>query len=290
MINLSKRHKEIEQLINGPLYSRPLQGPIRQLDLLHKSLLFGELANIVYLHEELVAQTSTYLGFSRYRYIDNDGAQAFVFSNAHDSALVFRGTEPTDFNDIKADLNVVSIVAETVGRVHRGFKKETDDIWSDLEQILLTNDKTLWMAGHSLGAAIATICASRCKLGRYQTVPIELYTYGSPRVGDRVFINHTAVKHYRWVNNNDLVTRTPPTWLRYSHTGEEVYVGADGKIDSIAAVSEGRTLWRGFVTGLMQGRFDLLSDHLMENYIKHIQGAIIERNRIRSIDTNVIVI
>ncbi len=290
MINLSERHEEIEKLIGGQLYSRPLQGPISRLDRLHKSLLFGELSNIVYLNEQLVGEVSAYLGFSHVRFIDNDGSQAFLFANSNDSALVFRGTEPTDWNDIKADLNVASIVAETVGRVHRGFKKEADDIWSDVEEILLSNDRTLWMAGHSLGAAIATICASRCKLGRYQTVPIELYTYGSPRVGDRIFINQTAVKHYRWVNNNDIVTRTPPTWLGYSHTGDEIYIGSDGKIQSITSWSRGADLWRGFVSGLTQGRFDLLSDHLMDNYIKCIYGAIVERKRIHAIDSNPIVI
>lgn len=290
MINLSKKHEEVEAHIGGELYSRPLTGPINQLDFLHKSLLFAELANIVYLQEELVAEVSAYLGFDRYRFIDNDGAQAFLFANAHDSALVFRGTEPTDWNDIKADLNVGSIVAETVGRVHRGFKKEADDIWADVEHIMLNNDRTLWMAGHSLGAAIATICASRCRLGRFQTVPIELYTYGSPRVGDRVFISHAAVKHFRWVNNNDLVTRIPPTWLGYSHTGDEIYIGSDRKIKSITSWSRSADLWRGFVYGLTQGRFDLLSDHLMDNYIECINGAINDRKRIHSIDTNAIII
>jgi len=290
LLRRPESRKDIETLIGGPIFSLPLRGPIREYDRLHKSLLMGELSNLVYLREELVARASAYFGFHRYRFIDNDGAQAFLFANDHDSVLVFRGTEPSDWNDIKADLNVASILAETVGHVHRGFKKEADDIWGDLEQILLANEKTLWMAGHSLGAAIATICAARCKLGRFQTQPIELYTFGSPRVGDHVFVNHTEVKHYRWVNNNDLVTRTPPTWLRYSHTGQEIYLGAEGRIEYISSWTRTKDLWRGFLRGLSLGRFDPFSDHLMENYIAHIHRAIIERNRIHAIDTNTIVV
>lgn len=290
MTNQTTIRKSIEQAIGGPVYSRPLVAPINQLDLLHKSLLFAELSNIVYLREELVAQSSAYLGFRDYRYINNDGAQAYLFANEYDCALVFRGTEPTDWNDIKADLNVASIVAETVGRVHRGFKYEADDIWNDVESIMLRNDKTLWLAGHSLGAAIATICAARCKLGRFQTTPIELYTYGSPRVGNQIFVSHTDVKHYRWVNNKDLVTRMPPVWLRYRHTGEEVFLGASGKIDRISSSSGRGSLWRGLLSGVFKGRLDLFSDHLMENYIKHIRSSIIEKKRIRAIDSNPIVV
>ena len=290
MINHTKLRKETEKLIRGPIYSKPLEGPIRNLDRLHKSLLFGELANFVYLREDLVAGASHYLGFDRYRFIDNDGAQAYLFANKYDSILVFRGSEPHDWNDIRADLDVASILAETVGRVHRGFKKEADDIWRDIESVLLTNNKTLWMAGHSLGAAIATICASRCKLGRFQSAPIELYTYGSPRVGDHVFVNHTEVRHYRWVNNNDVVARTPPSWLRYTHTGEEIYIGAVGKIEPVSGWARYKDYWQGLFGGFGKGRFDPFSDHLMENYISHIYRAIIERQRIRAIDANTVVV
>jgi len=36
---------------------------------------------------------------------------------------------PTEFNDIKADLRALPIMAETIGRVHKGFKKEVDELW-----------------------------------------------------------------------------------------------------------------------------------------------------------------
>ena len=71
-----------------------------------------------------------------------------------------RGTEPHDWNDVRADLDLGKAVAETVGWVHRGFKREVDDLWPRLEQALVNNTRSLWFTGHSLGGAMAAICAS----------------------------------------------------------------------------------------------------------------------------------
>jgi len=57
-------------------------------------------------------------------------------------------------------------LAETVGRVHGGFKQEVDDLWPDIERHLADNTPALWFAGHSLGGAMATICAGRCKISK----------------------------------------------------------------------------------------------------------------------------
>jgi triacylglycerol lipase len=54
---------------------------------------------------------------------------------------------------------------------------------------------------------MATICAGRCFLSEIDSLPYALYTYGSPRVGDKRFVNFVELNHARWVNNNDIVTR-----------------------------------------------------------------------------------
>ena len=86
---------------------------------------------------------------------DRDGAQAYHFENDVDSVIVCRGTEPDDINDVKADVNALAVAAETVGRVHRGFKSECDQLWPMIERAIKDNPKPLWFAGHSLGGAIA---------------------------------------------------------------------------------------------------------------------------------------
>ena len=57
------------------------------------------------------------------------------------AVVVCRGTEPNDWNDIRADLDLATVMAETVGRVHRGFKREVDDLWPRLEQALVNNTR-----------------------------------------------------------------------------------------------------------------------------------------------------
>ena len=79
------------------------------------------------------------------------------------------------------------------------------------------------MTGHSLGAALATLAADR-----YGDVQ-GLYTYGSPRVGDRMFKVDFNVNAYRFVNNNDIVAKVPPASM-YCHVGQLKYIDRDGRL------------------------------------------------------------
>ena len=134
-----------------------LRGPIERLDWLHQSLLFAELSALAYREEPIAREAAQQYGFHDVRFLDKEGAQAYVFSNDHDCVVAFRGTEPREWNDIRADLNAVTDLAETVGRVHRGFKQEVDTLWPDLESSLTDESKANWLTGHSLGGAMATI-------------------------------------------------------------------------------------------------------------------------------------
>ena len=152
-------------------------------------------------------------------------------------------------------------LAETAGWVHRGFKREVDDLWPRLEQALVNNTRTLWFAGHSLGGAMAAICAGRCRLSYISSNPRALFTFGSPRIGNRRYVNYVQIEAYRWVNNNDIVTRVPPAWLGYRHKGQEVYLNAYGKIRRLTRWQRMKDRWRGFLRGLRERRFDPFADH-----------------------------
>jgi triacylglycerol lipase len=253
-----------------------LTGPINGWGIYRKSLLFAELAMISYLDEKEATLCAQQIGFSGTKFIDLDGAQAYMFSNEIDLVIACRGTEPREWNDIKADINALPVVAETIGRVHRGFKKEVDDLWPVLEQELIQNTKELWFCGHSLGAAMATICASRCKQSYINSDPLEIFTYGSPRVGTKKYVTHCIVKHTRWVNNNDIVTRVPPTWMGYRHVGNEMYLNAYGKVRKMTGYQRLKDRYRGFIMGLTQGKIDHFSDHAIIRYIQYIHQALLE--------------
>ena len=122
--------------------------------------------------------------------------------------------------------------------------------------------KDVYMTGHSLGAAMATIAATR-----YQ--PHELFTFGSPRVGGPRFIKHVKCPHYRFMNNNDIVCRIPPAWLGFRHHGEMIYFDRNGE-------KQPKPTWSDLFYGVLSSWkrfkfFDGIVDHGMPNYVKAIQ-------------------
>lgn len=145
-----------------------------------------------------------------------------------------------------------------------------------LENALEENEKPLWFTGHSLGGAMATICAGRCYLSEIPSMPKSLFTYGSPRVGDRRFVNFIELDHSRWVNNNDVVTRVPPAWLGYRHSGKEWYLNRHGRIKNVNGWTRTLDRLRGFASGLLQFKVDHFSDHSIERYIEYIKTAMDE--------------
>lgn len=250
-----------------------VSGPIGQMTFLDRSLLFAELSMIAYNDESEATRAAELIGFPDVTFYDRDGSQAYRFRNDHDCVIACRGTEPNEWNDIRADANATSVLAETTGKVHGGFKTEVDDLWPMLETALMDNDQPLWFCGHSLGGAMATICAGRCFLSHISSSPEQLFTYGSPRVGDKTYINYVELEHFRFVNNNDIVTRVPPTFLGFRHCGGEVYIDSNGKIRTISLIGKRRDRWKGFLRGLRRWKIDHFSDHSIHGYIDAIRMA-----------------
>lgn len=247
---------------------------VGELTFLEKSLLFAELSRASYFSRTIAGQLAEDVGFPETRFYDRDGAQAYVFGNETDAVVCCRGTEPNEWNDIRADLDAVYDVAETVGRVHRGFKREVDDLWPRLEQALVSNERILWFAGHSLGGAMTAICAGRCYLSHIPSAPEAVYTYGSPRVGNKTYVNHVKLRYIRWVNNNDIVPRVPPAFIGYRHAGHEIYLNRHGRVSNVTGLLKFRDRWWGFVRTLRKWRVDHFSDHLMGEYINAIEKIV----------------
>ncbi|MDX8394152.1 MAG: lipase family protein [Mariprofundales bacterium] len=267
--------KKQEERQDFKIHSK-LDSHIEQLSEYRKSLLFAELSAVAYMSKKRATLEVAKLGLTQVRFIDKDGAQAYIFENDYDCIVACRGTEPTQLNDIEADLKAVLVVSETVGHVHYGFKREIDDLWPVLEEALNNNKKELYFCGHSLGAAMATICASRCRLSYIKTNPLELFTYGSPRVGNAKYTTHCIIKHTRWVNNNDIVTRVPPALLGYRHVGNEHYLDAYGKLSTVTGWQRIKDMLIGVFIGLKHGNIDNFSDHLITNYIEYINQIVID--------------
>ncbi len=261
-----------EKELVPPGITQLLDGPLASSHWIELSLFFAEVSRLAYFPSDIVELVANSAGIDEVCFLDRDGAQAYLFGNKHDLLVVCRGTEPHEWNDLKADANALTVLAE-VGRIHRGFKREVDDLWPIIEQAIRENQRPVWFTGHSLGAAMATICAGRCKLSSIPSNPKALYTFGSPRVGNRTYIRAVNIPHYRWVHNNDIVTRIPPKWLGYKHSGYELYLDHHSQLREVFSWQRSRDRFRGLWTGLFRGKLDYLSDHPIATYIRAIQGC-----------------
>lgn len=243
---------------------------IQELDVYHQSLLFAELSMIAYNNEKQATAQAQEMGFTEVHFFDHKGAQGYTFETEHDLVVACRGTEPTEINDLAADLRALPVRSQTMGRVHKGFKLEADKIWAGIRAQIEASEKITWFTGHSLGAAMTTLCAARCFYHAPHIVIGSIFTYGSPRAGWRGFVNNLHVPHWRWVNNADVVTRVPLTVMGYVHHGTIRYINTFGNVREFTYWQRIKDKFRGICKGLKTLSFKNFSDHSMTNYVAHI--------------------
>jgi len=154
---------------------------------------------------------------------DGGGSHALLALDANRkmAVLAFRGTDKDDFSDLMDDFNALPRPWPAGGNAHSGFAKALLDVWQGVDAALqMAGDFEFLFTGHSLGAAMATLASSLQK-------PKSLYTFGSPRVGDRPFVDLLrGLDNHRYVDCCDLVARVPPEGLLgYAHiTGDIHYI------------------------------------------------------------------
>lgn len=151
----------------------------------------------------------------------------FLIASEQYAILAFRGTSTSmDWvHDFIAQQTEYSPI-ENVGNTHKGF---TDIYLSLREQIfqlltLIPTDLPLFITGHSLGGALATLAAVDIATNTNFTSP-AVYTFGAPRVGDPAFVkyyNRTVPIHWRFQNKYDIVPHLP-TLVYHSPQTEETY-------------------------------------------------------------------
>jgi triacylglycerol lipase len=236
--------------------------------------LFAKISEIAYLDPRDGVNAFAELGFDA-TFIDRNGSQAYWLKNDDDLVIACRGTEPTEFADIAADLAAIPVKSSTgVGKNHLGFKTSVDHIWNDLEE--LANDygktRTIWCTGHSLGAAMATLIAYRLQRTEDCPSPQALFTYGSPRVGNKKYINgieSTGVLHFRFVNNADIVARVP-LWP-FRHFGGMYYMNHYGHLRALTFWQVTKDVWRGFLVGLKRKNINFFVNHSITRYAANLR-------------------
>ena len=233
-------------------------------ELTHK---LAKMSGMAYLPPNIAKHEFNQIGYPHCQFVDNEGAQCYIVWNSKELVLVFRGTEANKWNDIKADINAW-FTPQKVGWCHMGFDKELQKLWYQIEWHIeaQAENKKLYITGHSLGGAMATICASKIEF--YQVD--FLCTFGSPRVGNRKFVKNIPVEHHRYVNNNDIVTSVPPAIMTYKHHGKMKYINHYGKIRYMTVWQRLKDQLRGrWAAFKKKVPFDGAYDHSIKYYIRY---------------------
>jgi pimeloyl-ACP methyl ester carboxylesterase len=170
------------------------------------------------------------------------------------------------------------------GLVHRGFAEAVDALWPQIQTALASLPQKLpfWIAGHSLGGAMATLASLRLAEQGLQVKAV--YTFGSPRVGNEVFHDAYPLNacNYRFVNYDDIVPHLP---LRpeFKHVGTPELLDEDGELAVGQQAWDAKKLVLQATARITQDRInrhldiseeivpDWLADHYIDNYIAAIE-------------------
>jgi triacylglycerol lipase len=199
-------------------------------------------------------------------------------SNDGYAVLAFRGTEVSQRQDIAIDAKALK-VSVLEGRIHGGFQAAYDSVAKDVERsVLKLKGMPLYITGHSLGAALATVATQRLEHNlTIREMIAACYTFGSPRVGDKHYDIEFKSPIYRVVNTTDIVTIVPLLAMGYIHIGDIRYLGKmEGEFRRGIP-----TLQRGYLFLLTMLKFfgPVVSDHAIVEYRRKLGAIAQKRNR-----------
>lgn len=237
----------------------------------------GHFAKLAYAAPEEFDNAVKQWDFTRTEFFDVKSTQAYIAIDKDTMIVSFRGTE-SKIADWMTDLDT-DLVGGPGGKVHEGFLGGVSCVWRDMFQFIRAErgKRSLWLTGHSLGAALSTLATAKLRLEKDEPVN-GLYTFGQPRIGDRDFAQRFdqdfGNQSFRYVNNNDIVTRVPFRSMKYSHVGSFRYFDADGdQRDDISWWAKLLDRIEGRLDDLFNFTPDGITDHSMDRYLECLKKA-----------------
>jgi triacylglycerol lipase len=232
-----------------------------------------------------------------------DDNRGMVLSNDDALVVVFRGTRlqvhtlldaaevvMLNQDDLWIDSQFLPVVYRAGGKVHAGFLKALAEISGKLDEIAAARQpgQRVWLTGHSLGGALATLAAAHLGASAIQGV----YTYGCPRVGDAAFAGVLPVDtHVRFVHRDDWVPTVPPELFGYVHAGTATPVTGSpprnllGDLTTgaseLAAALRGMAMDQTLKSGSLPFKLSGLADHAPIYYATLLWNALTDRARLQ---------
>eukprot|EP01135_Chromosphaera_perkinsii_P011923 Nk52_evm40s2531 gene=Nk52_evmTU40s2531 len=120
-------------------------------------------------------------------------------------------------------------------KVHKGFWKAYCRLRKDILRVVFSRwgpeMGQVLLTGHSLGGALSTLLAY--ELQSVHRIPVLMYVFGCPRVGNRPFaeaFDQLVPYCYRVCVDGDVITGLPAKFLGYKHVGHPVVVDNFGNL------------------------------------------------------------
>ena len=168
-----------------------------------------------------------------------DGTALFAFSGFLPSpegqiVIAFKGSDSRSLDDWVSNLKAYSKLNGTDWgsdvKVHSGFyelfQRLRPNITASIRDLLLQHPgASLVTTGHSLGGALASLCAVDAA-HLFTNVLVRSITFGSPRVGNSAFFNLARNKlnqSWRVTHQRDIVPSLPPLLFGFHHLAREVW-------------------------------------------------------------------
>jgi triacylglycerol lipase len=225
--------------------------------------ILAQASAVAYDTPERCAKWAKVSGFTgAFDFFDNQDTQGFVTESGDAIVVAFRGTQPNRPMDWFVDFRATCDPWDhkNAGKVHSGFYSALRKVWgvtlanSEVLPRRLVNrgSKPIWITGHSLGGALAVLCAAQALF--VSKVPVQgVYTFGQPRVGTKDFADAVNAKLgsgiFRFVNDRDIVPRVPLFSMGFCHYGGQRFfdhAGESSVADSaVETVKEAFTLAKG---------------------------------------------
>jgi triacylglycerol lipase len=177
-----------------------------------------------------------------------------------------RGLLPTQLGEVDPDGDAAALANPILkekawrwAKVHKGFAVAYGAVGPMLlktvKQLQEERRRPVFLTGHSLGGALATVCSIdlHLRLGMTRR-EIFVSTFGAPRVGNHSFCSiydEYVPIHWRIVVGPDVVAKLPK--IGFTHVGKKVLITVDGDL-FIDPNSLELNLWSGDVASILYHR------------------------------------
>jgi len=238
-------------------------------------------ANAAYQDTAKIEEINAKSGYQLVKHEVVPGVDVQYFLSRHPvtqaQLISVRGT--ANLENVLVDVKAAMLMDERLGiRLHHGFSSAANAVYEALKP-QLKKEKPVYMVGHSLGGAVASILAINLDVDGYKVGGVT--TFGQPKFTDKVGMEkYKHIPITRVVNEKDMVPLVPHFEATlsalpslYWHMSEEIVLFPG---DFYSSLSAKESMARGFAVLKASATERDVDAHRMAVYLARIDEKVTE--------------